>query len=69
MKYIAGLVDKGTRKVVILEDIPPDPNVLNGRFVLVIKNENTDEEIYKARFGARGHRERKKKFSFMKLAQ
>ena len=55
-------MDKGTWKVVLKEEIPGNSNVLNGRFVLVIKNKGTNEEIYKARFVVQGHRDREKHF-------
>ena len=61
-KEIEGLLKKGTWKVVLQEEVPKDANVLNGRFVLTIKNKDTDDELYKARFVVQGHRDRDKKF-------
>lgn len=54
-KELAGLAKRGVYKVVCKEDVPPGANVLGGRFVLAIKNVNTDEEVYKARFVVQGH--------------
>lgn len=61
-KEIKGLIEKGTRKVVLKEDIPKDANVLNGSFVLTIKNVNKNEEIFKARYVVQGHKDNWKNF-------
>lgn len=54
-KELAGLAERGFYEVVFREDVPPDANVLGDRFVLAIKNANTQEEVYKARFVVQGH--------------
>jgi hypothetical protein len=41
------LLERGTFKVVLREEIPKHAPVMNG--VLVIKNSDTDQEVYKAR--------------------
>ena len=61
-KEIEGLLKRGTFKIVVREEIPRNLNILDGRFILVIKNPNTREEIYKARFVVQGHRDRDKAF-------
>lgn len=55
-KEIEGLFKRGTFKVIAVEDIPPDANVLPGRFVLAIKT-NDGVVKYKARFVIGGHRD------------
>jgi hypothetical protein len=49
-KELLGLLDRGTFKGVMREEIPKNAPVMKGRFVLVIKNRETDQEIYKARY-------------------
>ena len=60
-KEIEGLIKRGTWKIVCRSEVPDDANILNGRFVLAIKDEGTDREIWKARFIVQGHRDRFKK--------
>ena len=59
---LAGLAEKGAFELVIKEDIAEGSNVLGGRFVLSIKNMNTDKEIYKARFVVQGHKDLDKNY-------
>ena len=59
-KEIEGLLERGTFKIVVREEIPNNPNILGGRFVLAVKNPSTKEEVYKARFVVQGHRDRDK---------
>lgn len=59
-KEIDGLVRKGTWKVVIKEEVPPDANVLNGRFFITIKDIETNEPIHKARYVVQGHKDKEK---------
>ena len=59
-KEIEALVSRGTWKVVIEEEIPADSNVINARFVITIKDVETDEPFFKARFVAQGHLDREK---------
>lgn len=54
-KELAGLAARGVYEVVCKEDVPKGANILGGRFVLAIKNADTAEEIYKARFVVQGH--------------
>lgn len=63
-KELAGLADRGVYEVVCREDIPVDANVLGGRFVLAIKNADTQKEVYKARFVVQGHTDTEKTFLF-----
>lgn len=53
-------MDKGVFQVVMKEDIPEDANILEGRFVLALKNVGTNREIYKARFVVQGHTDQEK---------
>jgi Reverse transcriptase (RNA-dependent DNA polymerase) len=59
-REIKGLMNKNTWKIVDKETIPKDANILNGRFVLTIKNANSDDEICKARYVVQGHKDREK---------
>jgi hypothetical protein len=47
-------------EIVDKETIPKDAKILNGRFVLTIKNANSDDEICKARYVVQGHKDREK---------
>ncbi len=49
-KEIEGLMKRGTFKIVLKEEVPENANILGGRLLLVIKDVNTGEERYKARF-------------------
>ena len=60
-KEIKNLLDRGTFKVILKEDIPPDGNVLPGRFVLAIKSKEDGEINFKARYVIGGHRDKLKK--------
>lgn len=68
-KEIQGLIDRGTWKVVLKEEVPKDANVLSGRFVLTIKNANTEEEVYKARYVVQVHRDKEINSSSMTQQQ
>ena len=59
-KEIESLVQRGTWKVVIKEEVPSDANVISGRFVMAIKDVETDRPYFKARFVAQGHKDRDK---------
>lgn len=59
-KEIVGLLDRGAFRIVLREEIDPQANVLGGRFVLTIKNKDTDNEIFKARFVVQGHLDKEK---------
>jgi hypothetical protein len=48
------LLERGTFKVVLRDEIPKHAPVMKGRFVLVIKNGDTDQEVYKARYVVQG---------------
>lgn len=45
-KEIKSLIEKGTRKVVIKEDVLKNENLLNRRFTFTIKYANTENAIY-----------------------
>lgn len=59
---IRNLLKRGTFKVILKEDIPPDGNVLPGRFVLTIKSTDDKEVKCKALYVIGGHRDRYKDF-------
>jgi hypothetical protein len=44
------LLERGTFKVVLREEIRKNDPVMKGRFVSVIKNRDTNQEVYKARY-------------------
>lgn len=55
-----GLLDRGTFRIILREEIPQDADVLPGRFVLAI-NSSTDGQIkFKALYVIDGHRDRMK---------
>ena len=57
---IQGLEDRSVFKLINEPDIPSDANILNGRFILAIKDTGTTDERYKARFVVQGHKDRDK---------
>jgi hypothetical protein len=61
-KELIGLLERGTFKIILRSDLPPHPNLLTTRFVLAIKNSDTENEIYKARLVVRGFQDRMKGF-------
>ena len=48
-KEIRNFLERGTFKVISKEEVPPDANVLPGRFVLAIKSMEDGKEKWKAR--------------------
>ena len=54
---IRGLLDSGTFRVILREEILPDGNVLPGRFVLATKFAEDDQVKFKARCVIGGHRD------------
>jgi hypothetical protein len=48
------LLERRTFKVVHREEIPKHAPVMKGRFVLVIKTRDTDQEVYKAHYVVQG---------------
>ena len=64
-KELDGLIQRGTFKIVIREDIEEEshaPNILPTRFVLAIKHGMDNKLIYKARFVLGGHKDVEKCF-------
>ena len=61
-REIKGLLDPGTFKIILREDIPPDGNVLPGRFVLAVKSTEDGEVKFKARYVIGGQRDKLKGF-------
>ena len=61
-REIRDLLRRGTFTAVIMDDIPPDANVIPGRFVLAIKSKLDGKIMFKARFVVGGHRDRLKEF-------
>lgn len=57
-KEIKGLLERGTFKVILREDVNSDANVLPGHFVLAIKSTKDGEVKFKARYVIGGHRDR-----------
>jgi hypothetical protein len=51
------LIDRGTWRVVAKEEVSYNASILGGRFVLAIKDEGTDKEVWKARFVVQGYRD------------
>eukprot|EP00171_Calliarthron_tuberculosum_P004009 IDg4009t1 len=57
---VQGLLRRGTFKVILREDVPPDANVLPDRFVLAIKSTEDGKVKFKARYVIGGHRDKLK---------
>jgi hypothetical protein len=60
-KEIQGLLDRGTFEIVEKGMIPDGANILGGRFVLALKDEGIEHEIWKARFVVQCYRDKIKK--------
>jgi Reverse transcriptase (RNA-dependent DNA polymerase) len=61
-KEIAGLIEKGTWRVVVRSELPDGANVMGGRFVLTVKDAGTEREVHKARYVVQGFRDKEKNF-------
>jgi Reverse transcriptase (RNA-dependent DNA polymerase) len=59
-KEIAGLIARNTWKIVCKQDVRDSANILGGRFILTIKDVNTGNEFFKARYVVQGHKDREK---------
>ena len=59
-KEIRGLIERGTWKLVAKDEVPNNANIMGGRFVLAIKDEGTQKEVWKARFIVQGYRDKLK---------
>lgn len=59
---IKGLLERGTFKAILRKEIPPNRNVLPGRFVIGLKSTEDGKEKFKARYIIGGHRDRHKAF-------
>lgn len=59
-KEIQGLIDRGTWKIVLKDELPKEASIKDGRFVLAIKDEGTDKKVYKARFVVQVYRDKMK---------
>jgi Reverse transcriptase (RNA-dependent DNA polymerase) len=46
-------------KVVLKDEMPENPNIMGGRFVLTIKDSGTSKEIHKARYVVQRFRDKK----------
>lgn len=60
-REIEGLLQRGTFKLVLREELPSNPNIVPSRFVLAIKREGNGEEVFKARFVLGGHIDKEKR--------
>lgn len=57
---IKSLLERGTFKLILKEEVPPDGNVLPGRFVLSMKSSIDGKIKYKTRYVIGGHRDKMK---------
>ena len=57
---IRGLVERGTWKIVMKDEVLKDANIMGGRFVLAIKDQGTSKEVWKARFIVQGYKDKLK---------
>lgn len=59
-KELKGLQDRGTLGLLDARKVPPDTNILGGRFVFAIKVADTEKQTWKARIVVQGSRDRSK---------
>lgn len=62
LKELKRLIDKGTFRTVLREEVGERPNIIPTRLVLGIKHGDHGSELLKARFVLSGHRDREKPF-------
>ena len=60
-REISSLVRRGTRQIVPKDEVPGSINIICKRFAMKIKDKETENPLYRARYVMQGHRERKKK--------
>lgn len=56
-KEIIGLSQQSARKFIFAKEVPKNVTILGGRFVSTIKGEGKSNEIWKAQFVFRGHKD------------
>lgn len=61
-KEVDGLNRRGLWRKVKRSELPPDANILGGRFIFSLKNYGTPSEMAKVRFVAQGYRDKDKPF-------
>lgn len=61
-KEVEGLLSCGVLETVGRAEAPKEGQLLDGRFVLAMKDPKTSDERYKARFIVQGHRDEDKKY-------
>lgn len=59
-KELDDLIKRGTWKIVAHDEIPDNPNIMTGGFVITIKDTETDTPRFKARFVIHGNRDKDK---------
>lgn len=59
-KELQGLFQRKTWKIVFKDEVPRDERILEARFVLTLKDTETENPLSKARFVSEGHRDRDK---------
>lgn len=59
-KELIGLIERGTFRLVLREEMGENPNIIPSRFVLSIKHSINGEELFKARFVLGGHLDKEK---------
>lgn len=55
MTELIALANHGSLKVISIQEVSPNANILEGRFVFAIKIEGTKDEIWKTRFVVQGY--------------
>jgi Reverse transcriptase (RNA-dependent DNA polymerase) len=61
-KEVLALIKRGAFRVVMRDELEAGANILTGRFVLAVKDADTDREVWKARYVCQGHRDVGKSF-------
>lgn len=59
-KELADLIRRGTWKIIAYDELPDDANIMTGGFVITIKDTETNQPKFKARFVVHGNRDKDK---------
>ena len=55
-----GLIKRETWKIVTMDEVPRNANIIGGHFVLTIKDSGMNKEVYKARYVVQGYTDKLK---------
>lgn len=60
MKEIEGQIERGAFEIVLKDELPENANILGSRFVLSIKENRTNKEVFKTRYVVQGDKDTEK---------